>query len=110
MIYYRKTLFGSGSKLTAVQDHPQFSHHGRRITELNDEGLDSYIQSLAPDRKHLLAHYKWIDWARKVVGVGSVGTGCWVMYFEGLNASDPLFLQTKQAQQSVLAPFFPDTL
>ena len=90
-------------------DHPQFSIHGRLITELNDEGLNSYIQSLTPDRKYLLERYKWIDWARKVVGVGSVGTGCWVMYFEGLDANDPLFLQTKQAQKSVLASFFPDT-
>lgn len=73
-------------------EHPQFSPHGKSIAELNDEGLNSYIQSLAPDRKHLLLRYKWIDWARKVVGVGSVGTGCWVMYFEGLDNNDPLFL------------------
>lgn len=89
-------------------EHPEFSIHGTRVTELNDEGLNSYIQSLAPDRQALLSRYKWIDWARKVVGVGSVGTRCWVMYFEGLDENDPLFLQTKQAQQSVLAPFFPD--
>jgi uncharacterized protein (DUF2252 family) len=90
-------------------EHPQFSPHGRRINELNDEGLNSYIQSLIPERRHLLARYKWIDWARKVVGVGSVGTGCWVMYFEGLDENDPLFLQTKQAQKSILAAYFPDT-
>ena len=90
-------------------EHPQFSPHGQRIIELHDEGLNSYIPSLAPDRRHLLANYKLIDSARKVVGVGSVGTSCWVMYFQGLDASDPLFLQTKEAQKSVLAPFFPDT-
>jgi uncharacterized protein (DUF2252 family) len=90
-------------------EHPQFSPHGKRITDLHDEGLKSYIQSLTPERRHLLARYKWIDWARKVVGVGSVGTECWVMYFEGLDLNDPLFLQTKQAQKSVLASFFPDT-
>jgi uncharacterized protein (DUF2252 family) len=89
--------------------HLQFSTHGLSITELNDEGLNSYIQSLAPDRKYLLERYKWIDWARKVVGVGSVGMGCWIMYFEGLDANDPLFLQTKEAQKSVLASFFPNT-
>lgn len=88
-------------------EHPELSAHGAKITELNDEGLNSYIQSLALDRRELLSRYKWIDWARKVVGVGSVGTGCWVMYFEGLDVNDPLFLQTKQAQKSVLAPFFP---
>jgi len=90
-------------------EHPEISPHGRRITELDDEGLNSYIQCLAPDRRELLLRYKWVDWARKVVGVGSVGTGCWVMYFEGLDENDPLFLQTKQAQKSVLASFFPDT-
>jgi uncharacterized protein (DUF2252 family) len=89
-------------------EHPQFSPHGRRITDLHDEGLNSYMQSLSPDRRYLFARYKWIDWARKVVGVGSVGTECWIMYFEGLDANDPLFLQTKQAQKSVLAPFFPN--
>ena len=90
-------------------EHPQFSPHGRRITDLHDEGLNSYIQSLIPERRYLLARYKWIDWARKLVGVGSVGTECWVMYFEGLDENDPLFLQTKQAQKSILAEYFPDT-
>ncbi|CAM3750822.1 DUF2252 domain-containing protein [Polynucleobacter arcticus] len=90
-------------------EHLEFSYHGSSISELNDAGLNSYIKSLLPDRKNLLLKYKWIDWARKIVGVGSVGTSCWVMYFEGLDVHDPLFLQTKEAQQSVLAPFFPDT-
>ena len=90
-------------------EHPELSRLGRKISDLNDEGLNSYIKSLAPDRRNLLLRYKWMDSARKVVGVGSVGTACWVLYFEGLNASDPLFLQTKQAQKSVLASHFPDT-
>jgi uncharacterized protein (DUF2252 family) len=90
-------------------EHSDLSPHGRSIVELNDEGLNSYIQSLAPDRRLLLLRYKWIDWARKIVGVGSVGTSCWVMYFEGLDMKDALFLQTKQAQKSVLASYFPDT-
>ncbi len=41
--------------------------------------------------------------------MGSVGVGCWVMYLEGLDESDPLFLQWKVAQRSVLAPYFPDS-
>jgi uncharacterized protein (DUF2252 family) len=89
-------------------EHPEISDHGTMITELNDAGLNSYIQNLSPERRELIKRYKWIDWARKVVGVGSVGTGCWVMYFEGLDVNDPLFLQTKEAQKSVLAPFFPN--
>jgi len=90
-------------------EHPELSIHGGNISELNDEGMNSYFESLAPDRKNLLLRYKWIDWARKIVGVGSVGTACWVLYFEGLDKNDPLFLQTKQAQKSVLAPYFSDT-
>jgi uncharacterized protein (DUF2252 family) len=90
-------------------EHLELSVHGGKISELNDQGMNSYIQSLSPDRKELLLRYKWIDWARKIVGVGSVGTSCWVLYFEGLDKNDPLFLQTKQAQKSVLADHFPDT-
>lgn len=90
-------------------EHLTLSNHGTDIAALNDQGLNSYIESLAADRKHLLLSYKWIDWARKVVGVGSVGTACWVLYFEGRDVNDPLFLQAKEAQKSVLATFFPDT-
>jgi uncharacterized protein (DUF2252 family) len=90
-------------------EHPKLSIHGGNISELFDEGMNSYFQSLLPDRKQLLLRYKWIDWARKIVGVGSVGTACWVLYFEGLDTNDSLFLQTKQAQKSVLAPYFSDT-
>jgi uncharacterized protein (DUF2252 family) len=90
-------------------EHLTLSVHGGNIVELNDQGLNSYIESLAEDRKNLLLRYKWIDSARKVVGVGSVGTSCGVLYFEGRDVSDALFLQTKQAQKSVLAPFFPET-
>jgi uncharacterized protein (DUF2252 family) len=90
-------------------EHLEISAKGGIISELHDEGINSYIQSLPSDRKDLLLRYKWLDWARKIVGVGSVGTSCWVLYFEGLDANDPLFLQTKQAQQSVLAPYFPST-
>jgi len=90
-------------------EHLTLSVHGGNIVELNDQGLNSYIESLAEDRKNLLLRYKWIDSARKVVGIGSVGTSCSVVYFEGRDVSDALFLQAKQAQKSVLAPFFPET-
>jgi len=90
-------------------EHLTLSVHGGNIVELNDQGLNSYIESLAEDRKNLLLRYKWIDSARKVVGIGSVGTSCSVVYFEGRDVSDALFLQAKQAQKSVLAPFFQET-
>lgn len=63
------------------------------------------MDSLAPDRRRLIARYRILDVARKVVGVGSVGTRCWIVLLQGATADDPLFLQVKQAQASVLAPY-----
>ncbi len=70
-----------------------------------DVMLRSYIDSLTYDRRKLLSRYRIVDSARKVVGVGSVGTGCWVLLLQGIDSDDPLFLQVKQAQTSVLAPY-----
>jgi uncharacterized protein (DUF2252 family) len=56
------------------------------------------------DRKVLLSRYQLVDCARKVVGIGSVGTTCWILLLQGKDEYDPLFLQVKEAQQSVLAP------
>jgi uncharacterized protein (DUF2252 family) len=67
--------------------------------------VDSYRTSLSGDRRALLERYRYADLARKVVGVGSVGTRCWVILLLGRDASDPLFLQAKEAQRSVLEPF-----
>ena len=80
---------------------------GTKISAILDDVLQTYTKSLASDRQYLLMRYKLIDWVRKVVGVGSVGTACWAMYFEGQDVDDPLFLQLKEAQKSVLAPYFP---
>ena len=67
--------------------------------------LRGYYRSLSEDRRRLFSRYRIVDVARKVVGIGSVGTDCWVMLMEGLDASDPLFLQVKEARPSVLAPY-----
>ncbi len=67
--------------------------------------LESYLGSLAGDRRRLLGRYRYVDLARKVVGVGSVGTRCWVILLLGDDSSDPLFLQAKEAQRSVLERF-----
>jgi uncharacterized protein (DUF2252 family) len=69
--------------------------------------LAGYFASLPADRTRLLSRYQIVDAARKVVGVGSVGTNCWIVLLEGLDEKDPLFLQVKEARQSVLAPFAP---
>ncbi len=67
--------------------------------------LRSYRSSLQGDRRRLLEHYRYVDLARKVVGVGSVGTRAWVVLMLGRDNDDPLFLQCKEAQPSVLEPF-----
>jgi uncharacterized protein (DUF2252 family) len=64
----------------------------------------SYRRSLLPDRRVLLERFRYGDVARKVVGVGSVGMRCWAMLLFGRDESDPLFLQMKEAEASVLEP------
>ena len=61
-----------------------------------------YRRTLQPDRRHLLESYRLVDFARKVVGVGSVGTRCWIALMLGRDDADPLFLQVKEAEASVL--------
>ena len=78
---------------------------GRPIEEALGMLLESYFKSLAHDRKNLLKHYRIVDVARKIVGVGSVGTRCWIIFLTGNNSDDPLFLQVKEAQPSVLEQF-----
>jgi len=65
----------------------------------------SYRRTLETDRRYLLEQYRFCDMARKVVGVGSVGTRCWIILLLGRDESDPLFLQVKEAQASVLSRF-----
>jgi uncharacterized protein (DUF2252 family) len=69
----------------------------RRFRDL----ISQYRRSLQPDRRRLLERYRFVDMARKVVGVGSVGTRCWVVLLTGRDDDDPLFLQIKEAQASV---------
>ncbi|WP_406839575.1 DUF2252 domain-containing protein [Streptomyces sp. AHU1] len=67
--------------------------------------IGSYSRSLNSDRRFLLKQYRFADVARKVVGVGSVGTRCWIVLMLGRDDSDPLLLQAKEADESVLAPY-----
>ena len=82
---------------------------GRPINEALQLLLESYFMSLADDRKLLLQHYRITDVARKIVGVGSVGTRCWIIFLTGNSSEDPLFLQVKEAQPSVLEPFLSES-
>ena len=88
--------------------HSHVEHLGNPIEAILNQAILTYADSLLSDRRQLLKRYAIQDFARKIVGVGSVGTSCWVLYMQGLNNQDPLFLQYKQAQKSVLAPFFSD--
>jgi uncharacterized protein (DUF2252 family) len=66
---------------------------------------ETYRSTLQWDRRHLLEQFELVQLARKVVGVGSVGTRAWILLFEGLDGGDLLFLQAKEAQASVLSRF-----
>src|SRR5206468_2340956 len=76
-----------------------------RIEELVQGVLSTYRESLPTDRRHLLEAFRYAHAARKVVGVGSVGARAWIVLLLGRDADDPLFLQVKEAQASVLEPF-----
>ena len=76
--------------------------------------IRTYRRTLTPDRRRLLERYRYVHAARKVVGVGSVGARAWIVLMLGRDDGDPLFLQAKEAQASVLEPFlgkstFPST-
>ena len=67
--------------------------------------IAGYRSTLETDRRYLLDQFEFADMARKVVGVGSVGTRCWIVLMLGRDESDPLLLQVKEAQESVLSRF-----
>jgi uncharacterized protein (DUF2252 family) len=77
----------------------------RRIARV----IERYIRSLDAPRQVLVRQYRFVDLAQKVVGIGSVGTRCWVALFLGTDDGDPLLLQVKEAQTSVLAPYVTST-
>lgn len=85
--------------------HETHTKFGKTIKEAMGLFLESYFHSLGNDRKKLLYNYRVIDVVRKIVGVGSVGTRCWVVLMMGNHSDDPLFLQVKEAQPSVLEPY-----
>jgi len=92
-----------------IRDNPPLIYHlqdeEEAVVEARViEAFERYRATLAEDRRVLLDHYEFKDVARKVVGVGSVGTRCSIMLFMG-GADDPLFLQVKEARASVLEPY-----
>ncbi len=98
------------AKLTEVVDGKrQIVSDPPLIVPLEDpvpaEIYESYRRTLAVDRRQLVERFRVTEVARKVVGVGSVGTQTWIVLLLGRDDDDPLFLQVKEAQTSVLEPF-----
>ncbi|KJK38877.1 hypothetical protein UK15_15555 [Streptomyces variegatus] len=88
--------------ITPLRDLADDSSPHGRDKELHAV-LEGYARTLSSERRHLLRRYRPVDIARKVVGVGSVGTRCWIVLLLGRDDDDPLLLQAKEAQESVLA-------
>lgn len=88
-----------------VDDPPMVMHSELGLADQTNRVVGmvgDYRASLSADRQALLDRYRFVDFARKVVGVGSVGTRCWIVLFQGPNGG-PLFLQAKEARQSVVS-------
>jgi len=115
-----KDSLAAFNKLTEIVDgEPRIVNNPPLITTIDElsgagaaaarEGIHrlvrAYRRSLAGDRRKLIERYRMVDLARKVVGVGSVGTRAWIVLLLGRDGGDPLFLQAKEAQASVLEPF-----
>jgi uncharacterized protein (DUF2252 family) len=99
----RPTIVGDPPLIVSLRD---LLGSGAADAEQQLQGvLDSYRATLEPERRVLLDRYQLIDFARKVVGVGSVGTRSYMAYLMGDDARDPLFLQAKEAGPSVLEQF-----
>jgi len=89
-----------------VPVHDVFTAEFRaQIEQVVRSAFRLYRRTLASDRRHLLEGYELTHLARKVVGVGSVGTRSWVALLVGRDQDDPLFLQIKEAESSVLEPY-----
>ncbi|UPY36430.1 DUF2252 domain-containing protein [Sediminicoccus sp. KRV36] len=107
-LIFPKLVDESGGR-ARIRDEPPLLFHwtgegSDRHMEVITEALGRYRESLAEDRRVLFDRYELADGAMKVVGIGSVGTFCMVLLFTSL-AGDPLFLQVKQANASVLEPY-----
>ena len=107
---FRKLTEERDGELRIVSEPPLITPVEELTDRVDVEGqleavVGTYGESLAADRRHLLASYRYAHAARKVVGVGSVGTRAWIVLLLGREGGDPLFLQAKEAGSSVLEPY-----
>ncbi|PJJ00555.1 uncharacterized protein (DUF2252 family) [Streptomyces sp. 2333.5] len=110
---FRKLTRRSGGQVRFAADPPLIvplhellpDAEGDRLAGTLGDLITSYGRSLRADHRRLLEQYRVVDMARKVVGVGSVGTRCWIVLLLGRDDDDPLLLQAKEADESVLAAY-----
>jgi uncharacterized protein (DUF2252 family) len=105
---FAKLTFNAGDMPHIVDQPPLIFHYGdqrdQEMREAANKALVDYRETLIPARRLLLDRFEVVDYAMKVVGVGSVGTFCGILLLMSGNG-DPLFLQFKEARQSVLEPY-----
>ena len=105
---FAKITFTAGDMPRILDQPPLIFHYGdqrdKQMREHAVKSLVAYKKTLIPARRLLLDRFEVVDYAIKVVGVGSVGTFCGILLLMSGNG-DPLFLQFKQARQSVLEPY-----
>ena len=108
-----RTLQGLSKLVTVNNRRLQIVDHPPLVNHVSKEGLSDllrrlfrgYYSSLQDDRRTLLERYRFVDFARKVVGVGSVGTRCFILLLDAGHSKDPLLLQIKEAEASILEPY-----
>ena len=97
-------IVGDPPLVTPIEDVlPGAERH--HLEDVARRMIRTYRRTLPHDRRNLLESYRYVHAARKVVGVGSVGARTWILLLVGRDDNDPLFLQFKEAQRSVLEPF-----
>ena len=101
------TEVDAGGRRRIVDHPPLITHHPDATPEVSTAALAGYRDTITEDRRVLFDRYELVDAALKVVGVGSVGLGAFAVLFLGGDEDDPLFLQVKQAEASVLERFLP---
>jgi uncharacterized protein (DUF2252 family) len=87
--------------------HAAYGVSAEELEHAIHQQFRAYRATLQPDRRYLLEQFRIVDMARKVVGVGSVGTRAFIVLLQGRDAQDPLFLQIKEAKASVLEDHLP---
>lgn len=107
MVFPKLTVMVGGK--VRIEDTPPLIHHPSDVSseeyiERMEFVLNEYRKTLSEDRRELLDRYRLVDGAIKVVGIGSVGTMCFITLMMSAN-NEPLFLQWKEARQSVLEPY-----